>query len=99
MRSLIIWMIDVYKRQLYNIVDRMFVGRIEGIGDLALAGLGVSFPIIMLISAFAALIGMGGAPRASIHMGEKQNDKAEQVLGNCVSSLFVCSITVSYTHL
>lgn len=80
---------------LYNIVDRIFVGRMEGVGDLALAGLGVSFPIIMLISAFAALIGMGGAPRASIFMGEKRNDQAEVVLGNCVTSLTICAVILT----
>lgn len=84
---------------LYNIVDRIFVGRMAGVGDLALAGLGVSFPIIMLISAFAALIGMGGAPRASIHMGEKRNDKAEKVLGNCVSALTICAIILTIVFL
>ena len=55
---------------LYNIVDRIYIGHIEGEGDIALTGLGITFPIIMLISAFSALIGMGGSPRASIRMGE-----------------------------
>ena len=54
---------------LYNLVDRIYVGRIPGEGSMALAGLGVTFPVIMLISAFAALVGQGGAPRASICMG------------------------------
>ena len=57
---------------LYNIVDRMYVGRIEGIGTLALGGLGVSFPILILISAFSYLIGAGGASRAAIFMGRKE---------------------------
>ncbi|MEG0018447.1 MAG: MATE family efflux transporter, partial [Hydrogenoanaerobacterium sp.] len=55
---------------LYNIVDRMYIGRIPETGSLALAALGVAFPLIMIISAFAALIGMGGAPRAAIKLGE-----------------------------
>ena len=51
---------------LYNIVDRIYIGNMEGIGDAALTGVGVTFPVLMFISAFAALIGMGGAPRASV---------------------------------
>ena len=62
---------------LYNIVDRIYVGRIPEIGSLSLAGLGVTFPIILLVSAFAMLAGMGGASRAAVSMGEKDNDKAE----------------------
>ena len=61
---------------LYNIVDRIYVGRIPEIGSLSLAGLGVTFPIILLVSAFAMLAGMGGASRAAVSMGEKDNDKA-----------------------
>ncbi|MEG1994093.1 MAG: MATE family efflux transporter, partial [Oscillospiraceae bacterium] len=65
------------------------------IGTEALAGLGVTFPIIMLISAFSALIGMGGAPKAAIFMGKKDNDTAEKILGNCVSMLTGVSIILS----
>ncbi|MDO5349771.1 MAG: MATE family efflux transporter [Lachnospiraceae bacterium] len=72
---------------LYNMVDRIYVGRIPETGTYALAGLGVSFPIILLISAFAALVGMGGAPQAGIAMGQQDNDKAEQILGS--SALFL----------
>lgn len=56
---------------LYNIVDRMFIGRLPS-GDMAMAGVGMAFPIIMIVSAFSALIGMGGAPLAAIKMGEKK---------------------------
>lgn len=56
---------------LYNLVDRMYIGHIEGIGDLALTGVGVTFPVIMIISAFSMLVGMGGAPRASMKMGAR----------------------------
>lgn len=80
---------------LYNIVDRMYVGRIAGEGSLALAGLGVCFPIIMLISAFAALVGMGGAPRASIAMGKKDLDEAEKIIGNCFTMLTCVAITLT----
>ena len=55
---------------LYNIVDRMYIGRLEGIGTEALAGVGACLPVILLVSAFAALASMGGAPRASIFMGQ-----------------------------
>ena len=57
---------------LYNIVDRMYIGHIPEIGAAALTGVGVTFPILMIISAFSSLIGMGGAPRASIKMGQKR---------------------------
>ena len=64
---------------LYNMVDRMYIGHIPGEGAAALTGLGVCFPVIMIVSAFAALMGMGGAPRASILMGKKDNEGAEKI--------------------
>lgn len=72
---------------LYNIVDRIYIGNIEGIGKTALTGVGLTFPVIILISAFAVLIGMGGAPIAAIRMGEKDNDTAETIMGNCLTLL------------
>ena len=72
---------------LYNVVDRMYIGHIEGYGDLALTGVGVCLPLIMIVSAFAALVGSGGAPRASIAMGQRDYEKAEKILGSC----FGCS--------
>lgn len=66
---------------LYNMVDRMYIGHIPEIGSTALTGVGVCFPIIMIISAFAYLFGMGGAPRASIFMGKQDNQTAEKILG------------------
>ncbi len=80
---------------LYNIVDRMYVGRIEGIGTLALGGLGVSFPILILISAFSYLIGAGGASRAAIFMGRKENDTAERILGNCTLMTIIASAVLT----
>lgn len=68
---------------LYNIVDRIYIGHMPGDGALALTGVGVCLPIILIVSAFAALVGAGGAPRASIFMGKKEYDKAEKTLGNC----------------
>ncbi len=76
---------------LYNIVDRIYIGHIPETGDLALTGLGVCMPVIMLVSAFAALVGSGGAPRASIFMGKGDMDRAEKTLGNC----FALQILVS----
>lgn len=79
---------------LYNIVDRMFIGRLDN-GDLAMAGIGVAFPIITLISAFSALIGNGGAPLAAIKMGQKDNDGAEKILGNSFSMLIIISLILT----
>lgn len=80
---------------LYNMVDRMYVGRIPGAGSMALAGLGVSFPIIILISAFAALVGMGGAPQAGICLGKKDQAGAERILGSSIAFLTVLSLVLS----
>ena len=82
---------------LYNIVDRIYIGHIQGNGALALTGVGICLPIIMIVSAFAALISMGGAPRASIFMGQGKPEKAEQVLGNCFTAqvLIAAILTVS----
>lgn len=80
---------------LYNMVDRMYIGHIPENGANALTGVGVCFPIIMIISAFAALIGMGGAPQASILMGKKDNEGAEKILGNCFSALFAISVVLT----
>ena len=84
---------------LYNIVDRIYIGHIEGEGDIALTGLGITFPIIMLISAFSALIGMGGSPRASIRMGEGHTEGAEKILGNCFVSLLAVSVVLTAVFL
>lgn len=80
---------------LYNIVDRMFISGIPYIGTLALTGVGVTFPIIMLISAFASLIGMGGSPRAAIKMGQNDYDDAEEILSNCFISLVFISVVLT----
>jgi putative MATE family efflux protein len=80
---------------LYNIVDRIYIGHMPDVGDLALTGVGVCMPIIMLVSAFAALVGSGGAPRASIFMGKKDIDSAERTLGNCFSLQFAISAVLT----
>ena len=72
---------------LYNIVDRIYIGHIPVVGKTALTGLGVSFPILMLVSAFAAFSGMGGAPLASIRLGAGDRNGAEQILGNSTTLL------------
>ena len=79
---------------LYNIIDRIFIGRMEN-GELAMAGVGVAFPIIILIMAFSGLIGMGGAPLAAIKMGEKDNDGAEKIMTNSFSLLLIVSIILT----
>ena len=80
---------------LYNIVDRIYIGHMPGDGSLALTGVGVCMPLIMLVAAFAALVSSGGAPRASIFMGEKDNESAEKTLGNCFSLQIVVSIILT----
>lgn len=80
---------------LYNIVDRIYIGHIPGDGSLALTGVGVCMPLIMLVSAFAALVSSGGAPRASIFMGKKDNDSAEKTLGNCFSLQIIVSVILT----
>lgn len=80
---------------LYNMVDRMYIGHIPEIGASALTGVGVCFPLIMIISAFAYLLGMGGAPRASILMGKQDNKGAEKIMGNCFSALIIVSIILT----
>ncbi|MGL4987339.1 MAG: MATE family efflux transporter [Treponemataceae bacterium] len=80
---------------LYNIVDRIYIGNIPNIGHIALTGLGVTFPIIVIISAFSALVGYGGAPIAAIKMGEKNLDGAKQILSNSFLLLICLSIILS----
>lgn len=80
---------------LYNIVDRIYIGRIEGVGASALTGVGVFVPIMMLITAFAMLVGAGGAPRAAIAMGQGDNKAAEKIMGNCFSMLLVLTVVLT----
>lgn len=78
---------------LYSIVDRIYIGQLPD--TAALTGMGVTFPVITLISAFAALIGMGGAPRASIAMGAGEHDKAERTLGSCTGALWILALVLT----
>lgn len=80
---------------LYNMVDRIYIGHIPGTGALALTGLGVAFPIIILIAAFSALFGFGGAPRASIEMGRGNHDNAEEIMGNSFCALVISGLILT----
>lgn len=80
---------------LYNMVDRMYIGHIPDVGPNALTGVGVTLPLIMCISAFAALVSMGGAPRASIMMGKGEPQQAERILGNCASMLVITALVLT----
>lgn len=80
---------------LYNIVDRIYIGHIEGYGELALTGVGITAPILMIISAFSAFAGMGGAPLASIQLGKQNRDGAEKILGSSVTMLLICSVILT----
>lgn len=79
---------------LYNMVDRIYIGHYDPTG-LALTGVGVCMPVIMTVSAFACLVGMGGSPRASILMGKQDNTGAEKTLGNCFSLLIMISLVLT----
>ena len=80
---------------LYNVVDRIYIGHIPDTGSLAITGVGVCMPLIMIVSAFAALVGSGGAPRASIFMGKQDHDSAEKTLGNCFSTQLIVSVIIT----
>lgn len=80
---------------LYNIVDRIYIGHIPEIGGTALTGVGLFTPLLMLITAFAALAGSGGAPRAAIAMGEGRKDGAEKIMGNCFTALMLFALVLT----
>ena len=80
---------------LYNIVDRIYIGHIPEVGALALTGVGVCMPLIMILSAFAALVGNGGAPRASILLGKGDSQSAEKIIGNCFTLQILISIVLT----
>ena len=80
---------------LYNIVDRMYIGRIEGHATEALTGLGVCLPIISIVIAFANLVGMGGAPLFSIERGRGNEKETEAILGNSFTLLVIAGISLT----
>lgn len=83
---------------LYNVIDRIFIGRMAN-GDIAMAGVGVAMPIILLVSAFAMLFAAGGAPLSAIEMGKQDNDKAEEIMSNCFSMLISGGIILTILFL
>lgn len=80
---------------LYNVVDRIYIGHIPGTGSTQLTGVGLCLPLIVLVTAFAQLGGAGGAPQASMALGEKNKGRAEKILGNCASFLTVCAVLLT----
>ncbi len=80
---------------LYNIVDGIYIGHIPHVGAAALTGVGVCMPLIMIVSAFAALVGYGGSPRASIYLGKKDVESAEKILGNCFTMQILVSLILT----
>lgn len=80
---------------LYNIIDRIYIGHIPDIGAAALTGVGVCMPLILIVSAFAALVGSGGAPRATIFMGKKDIESAEKTIGNCITLQVIISVILT----
>lgn len=80
---------------LYNIVDRVYIGHMPEVGATALTGVGVCMPLIMIVTAFAALAGFGGAPRASIFMGKGDKDSAEKTMGNSFTALLIISVLLT----
>ena len=80
---------------LYNIVDRIYIGHIPEVGDVALTGVGITFPIITLVSAFAAFAGQGGAPLASIRLGAGDREGAEKILGNSLTMLLIAAVALT----
>ena len=80
---------------LYNIVDRIYIGHIPDVGSFALTGVGVCMPVIMIVSAFAALVCFGGAPRSSIYLGGNKKEEAERVLGNCFIMQIIISVIIT----
>ena len=84
---------------LYNIVDRVYLGQLEGVGRLSITGLGLCLPVISILLGFANLCGMGGSPLCSIHRGKGENEEAEGVMGNSFTLLLAFGLTLTVTGL
>ena len=80
---------------LYNLVDRMYIGHIPEVGQLALTGVGLTLPALQIISAFSALVGSGGAPLAAIALGKGDRERAERILGNGFVTLIAFSVSLT----
>ena len=92
-------MIAQFVNVLYSIVDRMYIGNMKDVGEVALAGAGICGPIVTLLSSFATWIGIGGAPLLSIRLGEKNTKSARQVVSNCFVMLIAMSIILTICFL
>lgn len=79
---------------LYNIIDRVYIGRMIN-GEIAMAGVGIAFPVIIIVSSFSALVGMGGAPLAAMRMGKDDNEGAEKIISNSFSMLIILAIIIT----
>jgi putative MATE family efflux protein len=84
---------------LYNIVDRIFIGKMEGVGQYAITGVGLNFPIMTVIMAFAMLAGIGAAATISIRLGQNKKDDAEKILGNAFVLSLIFSVIVTIVGL
>lgn len=84
---------------LYNIVDRIYIGHIPDTGAIALTGIGLCLPVILVIMAFSALAGIGGAPRAAIYMGKQDMDSANKTLGSCTLMLLGLAVVLTAVFL
>ena len=80
---------------LYNVVDRMFIGNIPGVGPMAITGLGVAMPIITIVIAFGSLVGVGSATNVSIRLGEGKKGEAERIIGNSICLAIIIGVTLS----
>ena len=80
---------------LYNVVDRMFIGNIPGVGPMAITGLGVTLPIMTILVAFGTLIGVGATTKVSIKLGEGKRDDAEKIIGNSFTLTIILSIIIT----
>ena len=80
---------------LYNVVDRMFIGNIPGVGPLAITGLGVTMPIMTIILAFGMLVGVGSATNISIKLGQGKREEAENIIGNAISLSVIIGILIT----
>lgn len=80
---------------LYNVVDRIFIGHIEGVGNIALSGVAVTFPISLIVMAFAMLVGIGTAALISIKLGQQKKEEAEHILGNAFTLIIIISLIVT----
>ena len=88
-------MLAQFVNVLYSIVDRMYIGNIAGVGELALAGVGICGPVITMVSSVASLIGVGGAPLMSIRLGEGKKEEARAILANAF--LMLCTLSLALT--